>query len=158
MSDVVHLGVTRRGTPVDIVRAVAEADRRICLGNVEYHYFAGYSGGAKAIMPGVSTRDAIQSQPPAAMVSPGRLRRASSPAIPSARTLRKPRTSCGVDFILNVVQDAAQARSFTAAGGRRRPLAHREACAFLDRLYRKEIPLRAARTSSWSPRAARPRI
>ena len=40
---------------MDIVRIVAEADRRICLGNIEYHYFAGYSGGAKAIMPGVST-------------------------------------------------------------------------------------------------------
>ena len=59
--DCVHLGVTAHGTPVDVTRVVAEADRRICLGNIEYHYFAGYSGGAKAIMPGVSTRAAIQS-------------------------------------------------------------------------------------------------
>jgi hypothetical protein len=60
-ADCVHMGVTAAGTPVDITRVVAEADRRICLGNIEYHYFAGYSGGAKAIMPGASTRDAIQS-------------------------------------------------------------------------------------------------
>ena len=60
MSDCVHMGVTSRGTPVDIVRIVAETDKRICLGNIEYHYFAGYSGGAKAIMPGVSNREAIQ--------------------------------------------------------------------------------------------------
>ena len=40
-ADCVHIGVTSRGTPVDIVRTVAEADRRICLGNIEYHYFAG---------------------------------------------------------------------------------------------------------------------
>lgn len=60
VNDCVHVGTTSRGTPVDIDRRVAEADRRICLGNIEYHYFAGYSGGAKAIMPGVSTRDAIQ--------------------------------------------------------------------------------------------------
>ena len=45
-ADCVHMGVTDAGTPVDITRAVAEADRRICLGNIEYHYFAGYSGGA----------------------------------------------------------------------------------------------------------------
>ncbi|MBR5261611.1 MAG: nickel-dependent lactate racemase, partial [Oscillospiraceae bacterium] len=51
--DCVHMGETPIGTPVDITRVVAEADRRICVGNVEYHYFAGYSGGAKAIMPGV---------------------------------------------------------------------------------------------------------
>lgn len=41
-----HLGDTAHGTPVDITRAVAEADFRICLGNIEFHYFAGYSGGA----------------------------------------------------------------------------------------------------------------
>ena len=58
--DCVHMGTTQAGTPVDIFSAVAKADRRICLGNIEFHYFAGYSGGAKAIMPGVSTRAAIQ--------------------------------------------------------------------------------------------------
>ena len=58
--DLVHLGTTRSGTPVDYDRRVVEADIRICLGNIEFHYFAGYSGGCKAIMPGVSTPAAIQ--------------------------------------------------------------------------------------------------
>ena len=57
--DCIHMGVTANGTPVDITRVVAEADRRIALGNIEFHYFAGYSGGVKAIMPGVSTPAAI---------------------------------------------------------------------------------------------------
>ncbi|MFR1802967.1 MAG: lactate racemase domain-containing protein [Faecalispora jeddahensis] len=57
----IHMGVTANGTPVDITRAVAEADRRLALGNIEFHYFAGYSGGVKAVMPGVSTPAAIQS-------------------------------------------------------------------------------------------------
>ena len=43
-----------------IADKVAHADLRICLGNIEYHFFAGYSGGAKAIMPGVSTMQAIR--------------------------------------------------------------------------------------------------
>ena len=60
-NDCIHMGVTSRGTPVDIFAPVAKADIRICLGNIEYHYFAGYSGGGKAIMPGVSSRAAIQS-------------------------------------------------------------------------------------------------
>ncbi|MHB1653594.1 MAG: lactate racemase domain-containing protein [Desulfitobacteriaceae bacterium] len=59
-TEVLHLGTTKRGTPVDIFRHVAQADRRILVGNIESHYFAGYSGGAKAIMSGVSTRAAIQ--------------------------------------------------------------------------------------------------
>ena len=37
VNDCVHVGTTSRGTPVDIDRRVAEADRRICLGNIEYH-------------------------------------------------------------------------------------------------------------------------
>ena len=42
-----HLGDTARGTPVDIFTPVVEAGARICLGNIEYHYFAGFSGGMK---------------------------------------------------------------------------------------------------------------
>jgi lactate racemase len=58
--DIVDFGRTSYGTPVHITRVVARADRRILVGNIEYHYFAGYSGGAKALMPGVSSREAIQ--------------------------------------------------------------------------------------------------
>ena len=56
----VHLGMTKRGTPVDIFDVVANADFRICVGNIEYHYFAGFSGGAKAIVPGVASLRTIQ--------------------------------------------------------------------------------------------------
>ena len=45
----IHMGETKAGTPVDIADKVAHADLRICLGNIEYHFFAGYSGGAKAV-------------------------------------------------------------------------------------------------------------
>ena len=58
--DFLTLGTTAGGTPIELAKPVVEADLLICLGNIEYHYFAGYSGGAKAIMPGVSTRKAIQ--------------------------------------------------------------------------------------------------
>ena len=36
--DYLHLGITKNGTPVDITRAVADADFRICTGNIEFHY------------------------------------------------------------------------------------------------------------------------
>lgn len=138
-SDCVHMGTTSRGTPVDIVRTVAEADRRICLGNVEYHYFAGYSGGAKAIMPGVSTRAAIQSNhsmmtDPAACVG-------NLDTNPLRQDLEEGAAICGVDFILNVVLDEHKEIIFAAAGDLVK--AHRAGCRFLDRLYRKPIPHRA---------------
>ena len=49
----VYLGRTSRGTPIEMFEPVVQADVRIVLGNVEPHYFAGYSGGAKALVPGV---------------------------------------------------------------------------------------------------------
>jgi len=101
--DVVRLGVTRQGTPVDIFRPVAEADRRICLGNIEFHYFAGYSGGAKAVMPGVSTRAAIQCNH-RFMVGP-RSRTGELDANPVRQDLEEAIQLVPIDFILNVVLD-----------------------------------------------------
>lgn len=137
--DCVHLGTTKMGTPVDIVRAVAEADRRICLGNIEYHYFAGYSGGGKAIMPGVSTRDAIQSNH-SRMVLPeaaaGRLN-----GNPVREDIEEAAAICGIDFIINVVLDEHKQIIMAVAGHHVK--AHREGCAFLDTLFRCPIERRA---------------
>lgn len=137
--DFVHMGVTRMGTPVDITRIVAGADRRICTGNIEYHYFAGYSGGAKAIMPGVSTRAAIQSNH-SRMVLPeaaaGRLE-----GNPVRMDIEEAIGFCPVDFIVNVVLDEHKEIIFAAAG--HYVEAHREGCKFLDKLYLKEIDSRA---------------
>lgn len=138
VSDVVHLGTTSRGTPVDIVRVVAEADRRICLGNIEYHYFAGYSGGAKAIMPGVSTRDAIQSNHKRMVQEEACAGRIAGN--PVREDIEEAAALCGVDFILNVVLDEHKKIVKAVAGDV--TAAHREGCKFLDGLYRKEIPQR----------------
>ena len=137
--DCVHMGVTSRGTPVDIDRVVATADRRICLGNIEYHYFAGYSGGAKAIMPGVSTRAAIQANH-SRMVDPA----ACAGAIennPIRQDIEEAGAICGVDFIVNVVLDSHKEIVCAVAGDV--TAAHRVGCRFLDGMYRKDIPARA---------------
>lgn len=137
--DCVHMGRTRAGTPVDITRAVAEADRRICLGNIEYHYFAGYSGGAKAIMPGVSTREAIQSNHTMMVrkeACAGRI-----DGNPVRRDIEEAGAICGIDYIVNVVLDAQKEIIHAVAGDV--TLAHREGCRFLDTLYRKTIDRRA---------------
>ncbi|MBR5617245.1 MAG: nickel-dependent lactate racemase [Oscillospiraceae bacterium] len=137
-STAVHMGVTKAGTPVDIVETVARADRRICLGNIEYHYFAGYSGGAKAIMPGVSTHAAIQSNH-RMMVEPlacaGNIE-----TNPIRKDIEEAAHICGVDFILNVVLDEHKKIIKAVAGDVTK--AHRAGCAFLDNLYEKKIPER----------------
>lgn len=134
--DCVSMGVTAAGTPVNITRTVAEADRRICLGNIEYHYFAGYSGGAKAIMPGVSTRSAIQSNH-SMMVRP-EARAGALEDNPVRMDIEEAGRICGIDFILNVVLSEHKEIICAVAG---HPVqAHRKGCEFLDRLYLKELP------------------
>ena len=137
--DCVHLGTTSAGTPVDITRRVAEADLRICTGNIEFHYFAGYSGGAKAIMPGVSTPAAIQANH-RMMVSEsacaGRL-----DGNPIRADIEEAGRICGTDYIVNVVLDEHKHIVHAVAGDA--ILAHRAGCAYLDKMYRKPIPQRA---------------
>lgn len=138
-SNCVRYGKTSRGTPVDIVRSVAEADRRICLGNIEYHYFAGYSGGAKAIMPGVSTRAAIQanhSRMVEEAAAAGRLE-----GNPVREDIEEAARMVGVDFIVNVVLDEHKQIVHAVAGDM--VLAHREGCRYLDRFFGKPIADRA---------------
>lgn len=139
LADFVHIGNTRRGTPVDIVRTVAQADRRICLGNVEYHYFAGYSGGAKAIMPGVSTREAISANH-TRMVSPAACA-GKIEGNPVREDIEEAAAMVGVDFILNVVLDEHKKIIYAAAGDVTQ--AHRAGCKFLDTLYAIPIPKKA---------------
>lgn len=139
VKDCVHLGTTARGTPVDIVRTVAEADKRICLGNIEYHYFAGYSGGAKAIMPGVSTRDAIQSNH--RMMIEKEACAGNLDTNPLRQDIEEAARICGVDFILNVVLDEHKKIIYAVAGDLVK--SHREGCRFLDTLYGKRIKQKA---------------
>ena len=137
--DCIHMGRTTRGTDVDVTRVVAEADVRICLGNIEFHYFAGYSGGAKAIMPGVSTHNAIQ-QNHRLMISPdacaGKLE-----GNPLREDIEEAGAICGIDFIVNVVLDEHKQIVYAVAGDV--TAAHRDGCRYLDAMYRKTIPAQA---------------
>ncbi len=137
--DCIHLGTTSRGTPVDITRVVAEADRVICLGNIEYHYFAGYSGGAKAIMPGCSTHDAIQTNH-RFMVQEAACA-GNLEGNPIREDIEEAGKMLGIDYILNVVLDEHKKIVKAVAGDSVK--AHRIGCAFLDTLYGKTIPKRA---------------
>jgi nickel-dependent lactate racemase len=137
--DVVRVGQTPAGTPVDVFRPVAEADLRICVGNVEFHWFAGYSGGYKAIMPGVSTRDAIQANH-GMMVRPG-AEAGRMDGNPVREDIDQAGELLGVDFILNVVLDSNMEIARAAAG---HPIqAHREGCRTVDEYNKVPIPQQA---------------
>lgn len=56
----VRVGTTGAGTPASVLRAYATADVRILTGLIEPHFFAGFSGGPKAVLPGIASMDTIR--------------------------------------------------------------------------------------------------
>jgi len=55
----VEVACNRAGRPVRINRAYAEASVRILTGFIEPHFFAGFSGGPKAVLPGIADIESI---------------------------------------------------------------------------------------------------
>ena len=133
--DVERVGVTRRGTPVDIFRPVRRADVRVLLGVIEYHYFAGYSGGVKALIPGVCTEATIQANH-RRMTEPGALAGCLD-GNPVRGDIEEAGALVGADFILNVVLDEGKRIVRAVAGDP--VLAHRTGCAALDAFGRATV-------------------
>ena len=50
------IGTTSNGINVSINRKAVEADRLILTGTIGFHYFAGFGGGRKSILPGIASR------------------------------------------------------------------------------------------------------
>lgn len=58
--DMVHIGTSKNGTEMYVNRAGVEADEIVIIGSVEPHYFAGYTGGRKAFLPGIASFKTIE--------------------------------------------------------------------------------------------------
>lgn len=136
---IVNLGETSYGTPIDIFDEVAYADRVVCLGNIEYHYFAGYSGGAKAIMPGVSTANAIQANHCKMVEESSAAGRIEGNNVRA--DIDEVANFVKIDFIVNVVLNEEKKIIKAFAGHYKK--AHREGCAYLDNLYKIRIKQKA---------------
>ncbi len=53
------LGTTGRGTPVMVNPIISKHDKIIVIGSVVHHYFAGFGGGPKMIIPGLAALETI---------------------------------------------------------------------------------------------------
>jgi nickel-dependent lactate racemase len=60
-SQLVSLGNTDRGTPIELNRALKDFSRVIVIGGIGFHYFAGFTGGRKSICPGLASARTIES-------------------------------------------------------------------------------------------------
>ena len=58
--DMVYLGNSKNGTEMYVNKLGVEAHKVVIIGSVEPHYFAGYTGGRKAFLPGIASFKTIE--------------------------------------------------------------------------------------------------
>jgi len=130
----VSLGETRRGTPVEILDTVASSDLIVATGNIEYHYYAGYSGGGKAVLPGVSSERSVIKNHELMRDPLSTTGRLESPV---RQDMEDAAGIAGLDFILNVVLNGKKEIVQSVAGDF--ISAHRIGAATVDRMYRRPV-------------------
>ena len=59
-AQMISLGETERGTPIEINRALKEHDHVILTGGIAFHYFAGFTGGRKSVCPGLASARTVR--------------------------------------------------------------------------------------------------
>ena len=129
------IGRTTIGTPVEVFERVLDYDLLIVTGGIEYHYFAGYSGGAKAVMPGICTRDSIQSNH--SMMLDSRAAAGNFYDNPVRRDIEEAGELAGIDFIFNVILDSK--KNIIAAVAGKNNEAYLEGIKKYESIYAREV-------------------
>lgn len=132
----VDVGHTRSGTRVEVLKDILEYDILVCTGNIEPHYMAGYSGGLKAILPGVCSRNTIE-QNHQMMTKPGS-RAGKIDGNPLREDIDDVSNLVQVDLIVNAILDDRR-RIFKVVAGD--PIAaHRKGAQYADMIYKVKVP------------------
>jgi len=129
------IGKTSYGTPVEVFRKVLGTDIIIATGNIEYHYFAGYSGGAKAVMPGICSHGSISANH--SMMLNDRAIAGNYRDNPVRCDIEEAGKLLGIDFIFNVILD--DNKNIIAAVAGENNAAFAKGIDIYDFLYRKEV-------------------
>jgi lactate racemase len=131
----VSVGKTKRGNQIEILKDYVEADFKIILGDIEYHYFAGYGGTRKSILPGISSKNTVQRNH--SMLFEKNSKMGVLKENPINQEMNEAMHLAGCDFALNVVQNS-QDRIVGAWAGKP-ALVMDAGVKLVDSMYRREI-------------------
>lgn len=138
--DLVEVGTTpTHGNKVAINRRYIEADYRILTGDIELHYYAGYGGGRKSVLPGISSEESIQRNH--AMLFDPRARIGNLEGNPVHVDMTEGARLASPNFTINVVKDAEGRIAGAYAGSMEEVLA--SGAAMVDRMCKVPIWRRA---------------
>ncbi len=139
-TDLVNVGTTKtHGNKVFVNRMFAEADVRVLLGDVGFHYYAGYGGGRKSVLPAVCGEETIKQNH--AMLLHANARTGNLDDNPVHRDMTEAARLAKVDFIVNVVENKKGEIVKAFAGDLEQ--AFLEAVKLVDEMYRVTVDRRA---------------
>ena len=127
--NLVYLGKLPSGGDLIINRLAAEADLLVAEGFIEPHFFAGFSGGRKSVLPGVASRATVMYNHNSAFIADPHSRTGVIEGNPIHNDMLYAARAARLDFIINVVIDAKHDPVFAVAGDC--DLAHRAGREFL---------------------------
>lgn len=130
--DMVSLGALPSGGELLINRIAWEADLLISEGFIEPHFFAGFSGGRKSVLPGVSSRTTVLSNHCSEFIDDPHARTGIIEGNPIHRDMIYAAGKAKLAFIVNVVLDEDKKVIEAFAGHYEK--AHEKGCQFVDQL------------------------
>lgn len=125
----VQIGVLPSGAPCVIDRLAAETELLIAEGFIEPHFFAGFSGGRKSVLPGVSDRVTVLGNHCSKFIDSPRSRTGKLDGNPIHADMLAAARMAKLAYIVNVVIDEDKKTVATSAGNFE--TAHRRGCDFL---------------------------
>jgi nickel-dependent lactate racemase len=128
-SDMVYMGKLPSGGDLILNRLAVEADLLVAEGFIEPHFFAGFSGGRKSVLPGVAARKTVVYNHNAEFIAHPKARTGVVEGNPIHIDMLYAARIARLDFICNVVINAAKEVIYAAAGDC--DLAHRDGREFL---------------------------
>ena len=127
----VQVGTTADGTPALLNRHIVEADLRIITGFIEPHFFAGFSGGVKGIMPGCAGLETVMSNHGAKNIGDPQATFGITEGNPLWEELRDIALKAGPSFLFNVTLNEQRGITNVFAGDIIE--AHKSGCAFVKK-------------------------
>jgi nickel-dependent lactate racemase len=139
-NDLIYVGTTQKhGTKVYLNRVFAEADVKILTGDIGFHYYAGYGGGRKSVLPGISGEETIKRNH--AMLLDSNAKTGVLEGNPVHEDMVEAAKLAKVDFVLNVVSNSKGDVVRAFAGDLERVFS--EGVKVVDEMYRVPVDRRS---------------
>ena len=128
----VNIGTLPSGSPCEINRLAIEADLLVAEGFIEPHFFAGFSGGRKSVLPGISGRSTVLGNHCSEFIASPYARTGILENNPIHRDMLWAAKQAKLTYIVNVVLNAEKEVIYAVAGDVEE--AHKKGTDFLTKL------------------------